>query len=280
MKYKYYGTAAAEGIPALWCECDTCRKARKLKGKNIMSRSQSVVDDRILIDFSSDTFMHTVMGLDLTNLHTCIITHAHPDHLYAEDFIMRAKWFATIKKDVPFDVYIAREGAEIIKNIIASNNRPETFERVNVIEFAPFVPFEAEGYTIIPLKADHNEAMGSVIFLIKRDGKCILHANDTGYFPKETWEYLKDNKTHIDFASFDCTEPKRDESNAAIANHMNMASVVSVRDRLKEMGQIDDSTICVVNHFSHNGGMIYDELKLFAESKGFLTSYDGMEIKF
>ena len=27
MKYKYYGTAAAEAIPAIWCDCDTCERA-------------------------------------------------------------------------------------------------------------------------------------------------------------------------------------------------------------------------------------------------------------
>lgn len=40
MKYKYYGTAAAEAIPAIWCDCDTCERARKKGGRNIMSRSQ------------------------------------------------------------------------------------------------------------------------------------------------------------------------------------------------------------------------------------------------
>ena len=30
MKIQYLGTGAAEGIPAIFCECDTCKKAREL----------------------------------------------------------------------------------------------------------------------------------------------------------------------------------------------------------------------------------------------------------
>lgn len=31
MKLKYFGTAAAEGVPALFCKCDLCQEARKKK---------------------------------------------------------------------------------------------------------------------------------------------------------------------------------------------------------------------------------------------------------
>ena len=33
MKIKYLGTAAAEGITAVFCECETCKKAIELGGK-------------------------------------------------------------------------------------------------------------------------------------------------------------------------------------------------------------------------------------------------------
>jgi len=40
MKFQYLGTAAAEGWPALFCNCDNCEKARKAGGKNIRIRTQ------------------------------------------------------------------------------------------------------------------------------------------------------------------------------------------------------------------------------------------------
>ena len=40
---------------------------------------------------------------------------------------------------------------------------------------------------------------------------------------------------------------------------MGLALDVNVLDRLKEMGRVDDNTVCVINHFSHNGIAGYDE---------------------
>ena len=40
MKFRYLGTAASEGWPALFCNCEYCLKAKKLGGKNL-SKSDS-----------------------------------------------------------------------------------------------------------------------------------------------------------------------------------------------------------------------------------------------
>jgi glyoxylase-like metal-dependent hydrolase (beta-lactamase superfamily II) len=90
MKITYYGTAAAEGIPGLFCKCRVCENARKVKGKEIKTRSQALVDDKILIDFPADTYMHALnYGLPLEDIHTCIVTHSHMDHLYERELWCR-----------------------------------------------------------------------------------------------------------------------------------------------------------------------------------------------
>ena len=58
MRIKYLGTAAAEGIPALFCNCDVCKKAREVGGKEFRTRSQAIIDRKLLIDFPADTLMH------------------------------------------------------------------------------------------------------------------------------------------------------------------------------------------------------------------------------
>ena len=281
MKYKYYGTAAAEGIPALWCDCEVCERARKKGGKNVMSRSQQTIDDKILIDFSADTFMHTTHGLSLKNIHTCIITHNHADHFYPEDITMRFGWFAYIKDETPLSIYSMKPGIEHLKSLLDGSYVFEmTPKRVKMNEIIPFNSFVSEGYKITPLKANHDPKSGCVIYLIEKDGKCVLHANDTGYFPEETWSYLGNNAKHIDFASFDCNEPGSNVDNNKTNGHMNCSTVKNVRSRLHEMKLIDDNSICVINNFSHNGKYIYDELLDLAKSDGFLVSYDGMEVEF
>ena len=58
MKLQYLGTAAAEGWPALFCDCESCRRARIVGGRNIRTRSQAMLDDRLLIDMPPDTYHH------------------------------------------------------------------------------------------------------------------------------------------------------------------------------------------------------------------------------
>ena len=55
MKFKFLGTAAAEGIPGPFCACENCRLAREEGGRSIRGRSQALVDDCLLIDFPADT---------------------------------------------------------------------------------------------------------------------------------------------------------------------------------------------------------------------------------
>ena len=60
MKLTYLGTAAAEGWPAAFCNCDGCRAARRLGGRNIRTRSQALVDDALLLDNGALTLDESV----------------------------------------------------------------------------------------------------------------------------------------------------------------------------------------------------------------------------
>ena len=58
MKITYLGTAASEGLPAPFCTCEVCRRAREAGGKSVRTRSQALVDESLLIDFPPDTYLH------------------------------------------------------------------------------------------------------------------------------------------------------------------------------------------------------------------------------
>lgn len=276
MKIQFLGTAAAEGIPAMFCECDVCQKSRETGGKNLRSRSQACVDDTLLIDFPGDTYMHVLRdGLPLHKIHSCIITHDHFDHLYAADLENRCTEFAHIHDDKILTFYgTPPAGNKLRVPIIRFNLEKDHRVRMQLIE--PFVPFEAEGYRITPLKADHDPYCDPVFYLIEKDGKCVLYSNDTGYYPEETWNYLQQHPCHIDLASFDCTMVIK----KCVHGHMGLSTVTEVRDRLKDMGFIDDTTLCYLNHFSHNGGATYDDMVVPAKEHGFSVTYDGLSVEF
>lgn len=284
MKIKFLGTAAAEGLPALFCSCPVCEKAREKGGRNIRTRSQSLVNDDLLIDFSADTYHHVLNGgLDLRKVKTLLITHGHDDHLYPYDLVYRtspvyAKFPNKGKDKEPLQIYLTKKSGKLLRKVFREENvtlRDRKALKTNYIE--KFTPFETNGYYVTPLKADHDKKYDPVIYIVSKDGKNLLYGHDTGYFSKETWEYIENSSIKFDLVTLDCTSAI---DKKAMGYHMGYEACKKVKDRLLKNGHATDNTIFCINHFSHNCGYIYDELCEFAEKDGFAVSFDGLEIEF
>lgn len=277
MKIRYLGTAAAEGWPALFCACEACQKAAKLGGKNIRTRSQSIIDEQLLIDFPADSYHHALSGnlSTLPNIRSLLITHAHSDHFYPEDLMMRVPPYLLQENAGMMTIY----GNDAVEKQFYRAHQddynarlPEfvTFRRVN-----PYEPFETvEGYTVTALRAAHNRAEACYIYLIEKDGRALLYAHDTGLFPAETWDYLKGRKLH--FVSYDATHGNAKEG----SNHMGLPDIYECRDKLASLGCLLDSTVHAANHFSHGCGLLHEELEALSRSQNLLISYDGMTVEF
>ncbi len=278
MKIKYYGTCAAEGFPALFCECSVCEIAREKGGKNIRTRSQALIDGKILIDFPADTYMHVLRdGLNLRNVKALLITHGHDDHIYPRDIMYREEKYGHAKnteEKKPLPVYATNNSATEFISVYEEKGVGE--KDPNALEYkqiTPFNKYEIEGYTVIPLKADHAKYLDPVIFVIMKEGKALLYAHDTGYFPEETWEFLEKSGIIFDFVSLDCTSVVKDY---AVHNHMGLKACCDVKEKLL-LCNADEKTTFILNHFSHNGGFIHDDLVPVAAKKGFSVAYDGAE---
>lgn len=274
MKIQYLGTAAAEGIPALFCNCEVCNNARKAGGKDIKTRSQTLLDGKILIDFPADTYMHILRyGLHLDAIHTLVVTHSHSDHFFPEDFWARSHGIAHNIEEKPLNVFVGESGYNYAKSYLEANDVSN--DRVTLHKIEKFVPFESEGYLFIPLAADHDKTSDPVIYIIEHDGKSILYAHDTGYFPEETWDFLAKYNKKFDFMSLDCTgmlEPYK-------YGHMGLASNVEAHERLKSLGVCDDNTVICINHFSHNGKASHEVIEKKAAEYGYITTYDGLTLE-
>ncbi len=276
MKLKIYGTAAAEGIPGLFCSCLVCEKSRELGGKNIRTRSQALVNDDLLIDFSPDTYYHVLnYGLDLRPVKACLITHGHDDHLYPYDLQYRIHGYAYFKDEKnkkPLRVLATKNSSQEIQRIFDEDNHSDKNAiKLEIIE--KFKPYSIEGYTVTALSADHAKKLDPVIYIIEKDGKSILWAHDTGYFLPETWDYIENSGIIFDLVSLDCTSIL---NNDAYSNHMGIKACCDVKERLLKKNA-NDKTKFIVNHFSHNGGLWHDALVHTAAKLGFYTSFDGIE---
>jgi phosphoribosyl 1,2-cyclic phosphate phosphodiesterase len=239
-----------------------------------------LVDGRLLIDFPPDTYDHVLRGgLDLPSIHAVLLTHAHQDHLYAEDFENRKPGFAHVGEvDVPharpLRVYATAKAMGYVR--AADLDALEARHVIELHEVAAYEPFAVDDFAVTAMAADHNPDYGPVIHAITRAGKTMLYANDTGYFPESTWDYLSQAKPRFDYVSLDCTGMIQGYRRG----HMGLAADAEVRERLASLGCADEKTVFCAHHFSHNGGLTHDALVQEAAKIGFLVSYDGMEIEF
>ena len=278
MKIKFYGTAAAEGFPGMFCSCETCEKARKKGGKNIRTRSGTVINNELMIDFSADTYLHVLnYGLDLRDMKACLITHGHDDHIYPYDFLYRVfgyAYFMNEEEKKPLQIYSTKSSAsELLPIIESAEKRDEKALKWN--EIVPYNTYKILDYKVTPLKADHAKNLDPVIYIIEKDGKAILYAHDTGYFLEETWNYIEKSKIKFDFVALDCTSILNEK---AYTNHMGIKACCDVKERLLKTSA-DENTVFCLHHFSHNGKLIYDELVPVAKELGFEVSYDSAEFE-
>lgn len=276
MKIKYLGTGAYEGLPAMFCECENCREARKRGGKNIRTRSQALINDELLIDFNCDTYIHMLThNFNMSDITDCIITHAHSDHLYAENINLRLPTYSRLVNKQPFCIYGSETVTKTLKSEAAETEKDNTAVFITV---KPYETFRVSGFEITPLPALHDPKSGPFIYIIKDNDKCMLYANDTGIFYDEVFDYLKNSGIYFNFISLDCTAGFMDID---YDSHMNIKRNLLVRDRLYKNGNADENTIIYLNHFSHNAtDVLYEEMTKKANELGFLVTYDGLEAEF
>ncbi|MCI5745185.1 MAG: MBL fold metallo-hydrolase [Erysipelotrichaceae bacterium] len=274
MKIKFLGTAAAEGIPALFCQCDVCLNAIKNKGKEIRSRCQALIDDQLLIDFGPDTYYHMIKNkVRLDNISHVLITHNHSDHFYSNELIFRRKGYASKVIKEKFHVY----GDESAYNetIRVINSEENLDEYVQAIHVEAFKSFNINDYKITPLRANHDVNSSPLIYLIEKEDKSILYAHDTGYFFKQTWDYLASLKKPLSLISLDCTAGLLTNW---MDHHLSFDSFMKIIEKMKDEKIIDENTVIVANHFSHNGHATYAKMTKEAKKHNVIVSYDGLEI--
>lgn len=279
MKIQYLGTAAGEGVPGLFCNCDKCKMARKLGGKNLRARTQAVIDDDLLVDYSPDTYMNAVrFGVDLSKIKHLLITHTHLDHFAPAELELRGKGYADKMAEPILTVYGTNAVGEKLKT------GAENLQTIEFVELKLFEPTKVGDYTVTALPAIHMLGRGeqAVTFIIEKNGKTIFYCNDTGLdksvnqLPTSIIEYFKANNIKIDFIGFDCTYGVNYDP---WGQHLAFSEIDIIIKKFKEEGFITDQSILYATHFSHWHVLEHEQLVEYAKQYGLQVAYDGIIIE-
>lgn len=269
MDITFLGTGASEGWPAYFCECDTCKRAREAGGKNRRTRLSVLIDDEIKIDLPPDTFCHHMADDGaLCRVNHILISHSHGDHFHPHTLEMRKEPFAFVPPGKRLAVYGNSRVMELCETAL---DDPEN-AGIDLVRLKPFQTVQAGDATVATLEADHMHEEDALNLIVSVDAKTFLYGHDTGWYPEETWEFLAG--WQLDVVSLDCTNGPYDGRQY----HMGIPANLDVKQRLIGQGSATGDTVFVANHFSHNCGLLHEEIERRLEGTGFVVAYDGLRI--
>ncbi|HRR96310.1 MAG TPA: MBL fold metallo-hydrolase [Candidatus Ratteibacteria bacterium] len=272
MKILFLGTSSAEGYPGLFCECKSCEKARKLKGKNIRTRSSILIDRIYKVDLPPDTYLHTIKyGLNLAEIEHLFITHSHIDHFAVSELACRSEEFAYFKKERILNIYGNKKVCKLTENFFKKRTKYKTYINLHIIE--PFKKFKVGDMDVYPIQADHDPNEKCLNFIFNYRNRTILQGYDTGWYSDKTWEYLKNFR--FDLVIMDCSGGKHPQ----MKNHLGMVEVIKVKNKLLQNNLLKDGFKFIVTHLSHFGSLLHSELTRGLKKEGIEVAYDGKIVK-
>lgn len=233
------------------------------------SRSGALLDDDFKIDFSADTLVHMQRARrSLAHLRTLVFTHQHSDHIVPSE--LQWMWWPFTQTPLAAPLAIYGNAQVLGKLHLMLNGR----EDVELHKLKPLREVTTPtGDTILPLPAAHVE--GALVLRISRGDKHIFYGHDSGLYPPETLEALSDGM-QLDIALFDCNSGGAFCDNKT---HMNIDGVVQMAQELRNRGAVTERTRLVATHFSHNGGLLHEELVRACLPHGIEVAFDGMVLE-
>jgi len=281
---KFVGTSSAFGIPSPFCNCAVCQNARKVKGKEVRSRSMFLLDEKIMIDFSPDHLLQsTTQNLDLSKLEHIIFTHTHADHISSDIFL--EKMYIPGSTNKALNLYFVEEAYKYITDFypMLDKEADKRFDEKHCLAYQKQFDqsFNVLDYKITAFKGRHTTDLEkySANYLIERNNHKLYYALDSGYFYEETFNNLKDQ--HLDNFIGELSFPTLSNRCNETSEHMDIKMFIKNINHLFDIKAIDEHTKVYISHIScydmnHEQIVTYfNNLNLPFEV---IVAYDGLEI--
>lgn len=208
MKFTFFGTGAGEKYPGLWCECENCMYAREHRGRNLRGNSSALIDGDIMLDANESSYKTSAgLGISLARVTALMVTHVHRDHFLPHELMWRAMSPEVCGKGEEERRHMVSPRFTDIPMLTIYGNRfvEQELEKLGDITEKYAMRFErvypgrpvklSEDTEMIPVAANHGPEPGFAFsYIIKRGGKCVLYALDTGGYELDMLDLLADNK--------------------------------------------------------------------------------------
>lgn len=283
------GTGASEGIPAPFCDCEICAKARSVGGKDIRTRSDFFIDEENLIDYGPDIVAQCMRnGISLAGLKNIFVTHSHEDHIDIAEMITRISTKEPLKHKVK--IYGSQKMLDHISlafPVYQSRNFEHNSWFYEKYEFIPLNPFETyaiDGISVTPILASHygygKDELGFNYIITDKSGKTFLYASDTGWYREETWEFLKSCNIKFDYVVSECTYGNQERTDYE-EGHLDIKNLIFALEKHTQNGNIDYNTPIYLTHICHLNTLNYSQMVEFFKNEPWnvIVGYDGMIIE-
>jgi phosphoribosyl 1,2-cyclic phosphate phosphodiesterase len=272
MKVFFLGTGSAEGLPAIFCDCDVCTEAKKRGGPDRRTRSTILIDSIVKIDLPPDTLahVHAYPRLNLGKLQHLLFTHSHDDHFAVRELQYLSPNFAPCRKG-PLNVYGT---SELIKKMLPEMEHFFEKAPLRFHSVLPFDTFSVGHLEATPIVAHHKHDELCLNYLIEDGERTLLYACDTGWYDSPTWEYLA-KRRRIHAAILECG---KGISPNGYDGHMNVEDAVRFRQRLVDDGALTVDAPVYLTHICHTGQLLHEELSALVAPHGLQVAFDGLEV--
>lgn len=152
------------------------------------------------------------------------------------------------------------------------------------VEFHPLTPFAAaefEGFSAVPVLANHDVVTSgdraACHFILRcPDGKTIFYGLDGAWFLRPSWEEMK--KHRFDVMVLDCTVG--DLEDWRLFEHNTVPMLRMMAPGIRDAGMLAPEGRLVASHLARTLHPSPEETERILSEAGFLTAYDGLELRF
>jgi phosphoribosyl 1,2-cyclic phosphate phosphodiesterase len=250
VKIHFLGTGAAEGIPAIGCDCPHCTRARNEGGKLVRERNAilfSLPDYELLVDCAPD-IRSLINKYRITRLDGILATRSRYDHIGGiKEFEFWPGHLDFLAEDTLFETIKREYWTERLDNVMFH------------IPYYPGSSLYFSGFSIIPFAARRRSPIFGIS--VKEGETQVIYTSDTparltNYARRVMWEC---DLLIVNTPTFD----------TVLEDYLTVPEAIELKERVGARQMI----LTYINHENRP----HDELERFVRQvEGVAVAHDGM----